>query len=300
MGKIHRSLFFFLLAVAFVPLAAHAQVMKFPAKNPVSAEPPASAEPDIRPSPEAPLPPIDITSVSNQLTMIEDLFSGGGGQTRVVFDAESAKNRGVDAATLQLADELTAYTNDLIDAADDFVAHRSAVHPLNAVVSHQTYPLVDRFFRAAREFEVQQAQHTVISGTPAASALSVQATGSCWAISAAACTCGHWLNPQPSVAKDWVIYKFANPAATLQSWGYHQTSSIGGGGWTRTQTYYPSRCGTGTFRDHALIQSDGKSLREQNYAGWTPRGEPNPEFWLSAVWAYPLWPAYVKWWHDNH
>jgi hypothetical protein len=254
---------------------------------------------DVRPIPEP--EPLDLVSVSEQLASVEDLFAGGGSMP-VTFDSVRAKDRGTDAATIELAEELSAYTNDLMRAADDFVNHRSTKNPMDLDASSEKYPMVRRFFDAATAFHAQDSESANNAGSRV-SALAqppVHALGWCsWLITDAACTCGHWLYPQPNHAAQWKNYTSTNPTATLQGWGYHQTPSFAGGNWTRAQTYYPSRCGNGTYRDQAII-TGSKTFKEQNYAGFTPRGEPNPEFWTSWVWPYPAWPTYVQWWHAHY
>lgn len=242
-------------------------------------------------------PPIDrdkadFQTLNDGLTSVEDLFSGGGTEA-VVFDIETAKLRGTDEAVIRLAEELTAYTNDLIRAAAAFESGGS-VHPME-VVPTEKYLMVQTFFRAANVFHLDEARRSRDEGR------SVEAQSGCpWYLGKAACTCGHWQYPRPTKAAAWVTHKSSNPAATLRNWGYHESAAAAGSGWTRAQSYSPSVCGSGTFRDHAIINRDNKSFREQSYAGWTPRGEPNPEFWKSWVWPYPLWPSYVSWWHLSY
>ncbi|MDP9190491.1 MAG: hypothetical protein M3P06_02160 [Acidobacteriota bacterium] len=236
--------------------------------------------------------PLDFVLASDALTSVEDLFSGGASAGPVVFDVEGAKLRGTDAATIELASELAAYTNDLVRAADAF-ANGKGPNPMN-VAPTEEHMMVRRFFRAATAFHIKEAAYGREGSTGG-----IQTDGWCKSyLTDAACTCGHWSYPQPSKGAPWKESTSKNPSATLKSWGYHQTPGIAAIGWTRAQTYYPSRCGSGTFRDHAYIKTDGKTIREQNYAGWTPRGEPNPEFWTSWKWPYPAWPTYVQWWHS--
>ncbi len=91
--------------------------------------------------------------------------------------------------------------------------------------------------------------------------------------------CGWYTNPVPASAVPWVDKGYySDPAATLSSWGYHNTWNLAGGGWTSPQTYQWWRCGWNTFRDHANIV--GSNIHEQNYTGSIP-GEPNPEVYAS-------------------
>jgi hypothetical protein len=155
-----------------------------------------------------------------------------------------------------------------------------------APIDSAAFPKVSAYFAAATARE-QTSEGMEVSGWCNAS------------LTDAACTCGHWLYPRPTTSAPWRSYTSSNPSSTLTSWGYHETPSWAGGGWTRSQTYYPSRCGNSTFRDHAYIASP-TTFSEQNYSGFTPRGEPNPEVWASGPWPYPVWPSYVQWWHDTH
>jgi hypothetical protein len=115
--------------------------------------------------------------------------------------------------------------------------------------------------------------------------------------------CGHYPNPKPSRDAEWKAYNRDHPDATLKKLGYHKTASYAGGNgrdWTRPQTYHPVFCGASTFRDHATTSASApKSLREQDYKGGNPGGEPNPEVHRSGPWPYPTWPAYVYWWHQH-
>lgn len=283
------TLLLFFACAAFLFLVAPVNGQEVQATRHAAEFREREARPIAEPDPQ----PLDFVSASEQLTDVEDLFSGGNGQA-VAFDSVRAIERGSDPATVKLAEELAAFTNDLIHAADRFVAGES-LDPMTAV-SPEKYAMVSRFFRAATAFERRQMEESQDSGSRG-----VQTEGWCrWYLTDAACTCGHWLYPVPTSAVSAKKYVVANPTSTLKSWGYHQTPSWAGGAWTRAQTYYPSRCGYGTYRDHAWFGSDNKSVWEQNYAGRTPRGEPNPEFWTSAVWAYPAWPTYVYWWHQTY
>ena len=102
------------------------------------------------------------------------------------------------------------------------------------------------------------------------------------------------------VGADWTTHSSSNPRATLRAAGYHYTpppfARYKNKDYTRPQTYQPSLCGRKTFRDHAIIEGAGR-YRTQEYTGWTPPGEPNPEVHRSGPWPYLTWPAYVAWWH---
>ena len=103
---------------------------------------------------------------------------------------------------------------------------------------------------------------------------------------------------------DWTRHSSSNPRATLRAAGYHYTpppfAGIRNTHFTRPQTYQPSLCGRKTFRDHAIIRDDDNNdiYQTQEYTGWIPPGEPNPEIHRSGPWPYLEWPAYVAWWHQ--
>ena len=224
-------------------------------------------------------------SLAQDLLKMESLFSGGNGDL-VTFDSSTAQQLGFNEESIRLAEEMAAYTNDLIVAAAKAQEFVQAANADLLNVDATAYTRLQAFFVAATEYSNSTESE-------------VEAAGWCnQTLTDAACSCGHWWNPRPSRAATWVNYRTSNSANTLTSWGYHQTPDWAGGGWTRAQTYYSSRCGNNTFRDHAYT-TGSTTFREQNYSGFTPRGEPNPEFWNGGPWPYPAWPTYVQWWHSN-
>jgi hypothetical protein len=236
---------------------------------------------------EAPvsISPEEFAVLSAELMGMEVMYAGGSGEL-VSFDAKAANASGYSADSIALAKELAAYSNELILAAQKAMANDIAGNSATLNVSLDAFPWVRAYFDAATE----NARNLASRRTP---------DGWCDPrLTDAACSCGHWWYPRPSSAAPWVNRTSSNPSNTLTSWGYHTTPDWAGGGWTRPQTYYSSRCGNNTFRDHAII-TGSTTFREQNYAGYTPRGEPNPEFWAGGPWAYGAWPAYVQWWHAN-
>lgn len=229
----------------------------------------------------------EFEQLSQDLAQMEGFFSGGNGAL-VSFDEAAARAGGFGEESIVLARELTAHTNDLIVAAQEAQNARTSPDKDIFDVSVDAYPSLKTYFALAT------AQSNAGEGGGA------ETSGWCkWYLSDRACSCGHWSYPRPTSAAPWRNWSTANSANTLRSWGYHETPGWAGGGWTRSQTYYPSRCGNNTFRDHAYILSS-QNFREQTYAGYTPRGEPNPEFWRGGPWPYAAWPSYVRWWHDNH
>ena|GEM_PF-5078195 len=187
--------------------------------------------------------------------------------------------------------QLTGFSNDVLDASKTKEGIDGA--------KLDKYPLVKDYFNQA----------TNLAGTGYSLSLhpsgqnnpfrSFALIGSSVTEALGMADCGVFWAPKPSVAKSWITYKVGSVDSTLKSWGYHSTPSLVGGGWTRTQTWHWWNCGYGTFRDHAL-KMDNTTLKEQNYDGWSPRGEPNPELYASGPWPYTVWPAYVYWWHSTH
>jgi len=228
----------------------------------------------------------NFASLAQDLLKMESLFSGGNGDL-VTFDSLTAQQLGFSEESIGLAEELAAHTNDLILAAREAQESAQAASIDSLSVETTDYPRLQSFFVAATEYSRSISENEV------------EAAGWCNAwLTDAACSCGHWWYPRPSRAAPWRNWTSSNPANTLRSWGYHETPGWAGGGWTRAQTYYSSRCGNNTFRDHAYT-TGSTTFREQNYSGFTPRGEPNPEFWNGGPWPYAAWPSYVQWWHSN-
>ena len=234
---------------------------------------------------------LDFQALSDDLQAMRDLFGGGSGKP-VTFDAKSAEERGLPEQSVQLAKELAAYTNALMAATGAALAKSVDVTSVNVDVNQ--YPLVAFYLDEA----TLNRQKLATEEEPAVEepAAGEQVEPQSWL---SEYICGAFWRPRPSRAAPWITWYFSNPNGVLTSWGYHTTPGFAGGGYTRPQTYSWALCGFSTFRDHAYILS-AYSFREQTYAGWTPRGEPNPEVWRSGPWPYPTWPVYVRWWHNEH
>lgn len=236
------------------------------------------------------IPDSEYVDVAHELIRMHQLglFEGGkvaaGDGTGTPVTVRPGGADTFSALALTIARQSAALSNDLVAA--DYVVPASLD---DLELYENAYPELFAFFRAAARAEV-------VSGTdPAPSRPDVQALVG---VSEATgrLTCGWYVNPKPTGNRSWVQFSVSNPAATLRAWGYHETPSLAGGGWTRAQTWNPALCGFGTYRDHAY-PSSASALKEQNYAGWTPRGEPNPEVYRTGPWPYSDWPAYVYWWH---
>lgn len=203
----------------------------------------------------------------------------------VTFDADHARQQGFSEAAIAVAADAVRLSNDLLTemALAEQQGHTASLSSLPAI-DMSKYPDFAGFTAAVGSFDMDSNQANL-------SSIGRELLGVLY--------CGGFGNPLPKRAAVWKTFNnIPNPAQTLRSWGYHPTPDWAGGGWTRPQTHLPLVCGWNTFRDHAYIV--GNSIREQNYAGFTPRGEPNPEFWASGPWPYPLWPAYVAWWHEKY
>jgi hypothetical protein len=110
--------------------------------------------------------------------------------------------------------------------------------------------------------------------------------------------CGDRQNPTacpPRVDSGQFFSTEAEARQHLLDQGYHQTAGYAGGGSGRdfTQVVPSQTCGTGPFRNQAIIHQQG------NCWTYNTQGlEPNPEV-LSYItsWPYFSWPGYVRWWH---
>lgn len=283
------TLMFALLTIVFSP-PTHAQKRPIPSDF-EAARPSQPPAPRTEPSP----PQEDAESPdarSLDLLLMRNLFMGGSGRP-VTFDAASARARSYSEASIQLAQELSALTNDLVSAATMAEKRKGStdVRALGVEVEEK-YKHLTPYFKQVGRRALESGSEPLGKGDSRAAALfTVPLLGEL--------TCGSFAKPLPKRAADWRDHTASKPEATLKSWGYHTTMNPDrafGGGWTRPQTYKSLICGWNTYRDHAYVVNT-KKFREQNYAGSTPRGEPNPEFLRSGPWPYPTWPAYVLWWH---
>jgi hypothetical protein len=239
--------------------------------------------------PQEPIP--DFDTLSQDLVLMRDLFQGGGSQS-VTFDSETARLRGFSPTSIRLAEEFVAYTNELIFVAST-APNIEAVDVTKLDVEVEQYHLLESYLEQATERRKrfnreagrtgQRDSGPRIEGVPGVSEY----------------YCGSFDRPLPSSSAPSTLHNSSNPAETLRSWGYHETPSWAGGGWTRPQTYNAWLCGWNTYRDHAWITGPN-TFREQKYTGWRPNGEPNPEVWRSGPWPYAYWPLYVRWWHSRY
>ena len=230
----------------------------------------------------------DFLAMTQNLIKMEDLFSGGNGEL-LEFDRSKARGLGFPESSILLAKELTEYINAWQQAP-------AATDMLGVTGSAPEKPeRVSAFFHCATQYNKNE------KDSLRGEASSGGCTRGIVHLTEPACQCGHWLNPLPNRRAAWRVHRSSNPRADLRAAGYHYTpppyAAEENKDYTRPQTYRPSLCGRDTFRDHAQIE--GADIYEtQEYTGWTPPGEPNPEIHRSGPWPYLAWPAYVAWWHD--
>lgn len=263
----------------------------------VKTEPKQTTTPIWRPKP-TPKPveePVDSRSefvkLAEELEQMQGLFSGGSGQM-VFFDSQSAESQGFSRAAINLGQQLSAFSNDIMLIAEatpdgQFEKGKAKIVEERATTLLELYPELDSFFDAASQHRFEQALKPESENGNEQSMRALK-------IETPAGVCGGFLTPKPKNGAPWITHKTNDPNKTLKSWGYHTTPNSAGGGWTRAQTYRRDICNRNSFRDHAYTET--KKIKEQKYTGWTPNGEPNPEIW-NYLWPYPAWPAYVYWWH---
>lgn len=218
------------------------------------------------------------TNISRELLYLQDTKEFNGKEVIINSQKVDKKRKLITTHALELSKEMTALTNEILTSQGSF----------DFQTNYRKYPQLKWYFNLAKKFSGKE--------LPVAKAL----VGSPVSESLSRVICGWFPNPKPGRAKD--TYTFSNvsdPEGVLRSWGYHPTinTPLGNPGWTRARIWNPGFCGWNTYRDNANPNVSKKLIYEQNYAGWTPNGEPNPEIWASGPWPYPDWPTYVIWWH---
>jgi hypothetical protein len=223
-------------------------------------------------------------------------------KSKTKFDRNKAIKKGFNKNSIDLASEMTDFNNFLI-----------ANPGLIATAKPDKYPLVKKFFEEATakskegSFKVDITKSSAFKNNGEIKTIALEIVSE----REGAAMCGYWGNPKPTKGKDWYQFNnISNPEQALRSWGYHKPpSGLGSLGWTRARTWNEYMCGDNTFRDNAMPNvkwQNGQrvysynSLHEQNYSGWSPNGEPNPEVWTNWWWPYTIWPSYVNWWHSNY
>ncbi len=275
----------------------------------VALHPAAPAAGQIKPAPgarggqpPAPSSSMDAHTISLEIEAMRDagVLSGGNNQALasaeeaarrhpiqvrpVAFDTARARQLGFSYTSIAVGQQLAAASNEIIANAARAQWRRTPAAGAVPKLDLVRYPALRQFFEALDR-----------PGSSASPSLNSTARPKLLGRT----VCGSYGNPKPSSAAGRVTFDYVDdPPATLRSWGYHETPASAGGGWTRPHHYHRIICGWNAFRDHATFE--GTSITEQNYDGWSPRGEPNPEVWTVHPWAYADWPAYVAWWHDKY
>lgn len=222
---------------------------------------------------------------------------------KVTFDKKAAIRDGFALDSVVLNEELTEYTNELIDSYIVSLEGKESI----AVDVNKHKNIVDFYNKPNEKNKAGgfKLDTTKTSQLPK-NEINVEALEVISEQEGAA-TCGYYGNLKPSSGKNWDVFYYnkntqSEAQQILYNWGYHATPQSAGGSYTRaiTWNYYP--CGDGTFRDQGQVWrgTSGKwHASEQNYSGWLPRGEPNPEVWTNWHWPYTIWPSYVSYWHAN-
>ncbi len=208
----------------------------------------------------------------------------------ITFNSALAKQYGFSESAIRLGEQVAIVANELIAWAKRAQLQGNPVQITEISVEIERYPDLWQFWLDAAKPNDRERLESINLFVTEIEPLGVSGVSHI--------VCGYYPNPKPSTNGPWFTHQnISDPAATLRSWGYHETwpPDYTGGGWTRPQTYKPFLCGWGTYRDHAFIAGP-TTIREQNYTG-SPGGEPNPEVYRSGPWPYPDWPAYVYWWH---
>ncbi len=207
------------------------------------------------------------------------------------FDKKKAIDKNFSKESIELAEQLTNFSKDLSE--NNFQAD------LNK------YPEVKEFFIMATEISKKGGVTPDVkknSIKKKVGDVNVQAAFA--GDLAGRLVCGVYGNPKPyrGAPRNSFNVGKSNRESTLSNWGYRRPlPGLGSLGWTRARTWNSFYCGWNTFRDNAWTDERTPDLiYEQNYSGWSPNGEPNPEVYSSGPWPYADWPAYVYWWHSQY
>lgn len=189
-----------------------------------------------------------------------------------IFDEKRALQDGFSDEIVTLAREMIGFQNELAKS----VANQSEKDITQLSIAYQKYPNLTIFFTLA-------SKQAKLDGE----ALLIEAS------TRSAPACGDWSYPVPNYSPTRYWYSSSNPAQTLLNWGFHQTASYAGGGYTRGTAYTGpyGTCSSPRFRFHGIVANS-----TQFNVQW---GEPNPEI-HSYWWPYWNWGSYVAWWHANY
>lgn len=240
---------------------------------------------------------IPFTDISSELAQMQNLFTGNYSDG-VIFDINLAKSQGYSKKAIKISLEMSILTNKLISIEKnkqlDLLEKKNSTKDMllqnrkTSNVNLLNYPELTWFMGNLKK------QHSKKSKT----AISEQITT--LGLFDATEICGSFWNPKPTQAADWEITPITSlnhAKSILYVSGYIDAEN--GPGWSRPRSYQSWICNEGSFRDHATVNNANTKLYIQDYAGFTPRGEPNPDI-STYLWPYAAWPSYVFWWHANY
>ena len=244
---------------------------------------------------------LSFVEVSNELDSVMDLFKGDQ-NTTISFDKFEAKSRNISNDTIKIAIGLVNISNELISQKSSIIQNDIKKSLKINKSSYVDNNLLNWFFNESKKIKEVSYKNNNSSSIKRLNKISINFD--------ATRICGAFWNPVPNIGGKWRdLYKSKKSSdinkfeKKLFAKGYHSTSSIYGGGYTKPVNYNSWICGNGSFRHHAYIYYNKKTkefiTREQSYSESYVGGEPNPEIFTYS-WPYAIWPAYVKWWHDFH
>lgn len=207
----------------------------------------------------------------------------------VKFDLERAKDEWISNEAIEIWLELEKLTNEVINLTKNNIKNNknSKIELTDSYkdIKFDKYKKINSFFKKTKLWK------NTSSTLATNKALNFDATEICWSF---------W-NPKPTkwaARKKITISNSLAPAYLTKLW-FHNTPTIWfWWGWTRAQSYNSWICWVWSFRDHAIINVNW-FINMQDYESFSPRWEPNPEFY-TYTWPYAAWPSYVYWWHSNY
>lgn len=225
------------------------------------------------------------------------------------LNTRKAMQAGYSPHSIKLMEELLLYNKEIQKAG---LRSQNIVEGAKQV-NLDNYSLVKKFFKEAKarkNEKINLSRHTSQNHLGGMKAFALQVFSEEEGMK----VCGYFDNPKPDKTHKGKIWYYSTKEEAEQvarDWGYHPPLVEATKGWTRPVTWKGDVCGDGTFRDNAepnywYTDENGNSVQaigevvEQNYEGWEPRGEPNPEVYSSMQWPYTIWPSYVVWWHDKY
>lgn len=235
---------------------------------------------------------------------------------KVKVDRNELKKINVAKGSVDTYAEMLEFQNEMMDDPENM---------FNLKIDSKKYPNLNKFFEDAKaiadageEYILNIADSSVL--IPSILTIANALVGTPYSEMIGRIDCGYYGNYKPWGQAPLIQWNFSNKKNLfdiISSWGYRTTESyarISPGSVTRPQTYNWWNCGFNTFRDDGIwnIQDDKwvtlypntyqnlpYYFREQNYNGWNPSGEPNPNIFKPDVgpWPYYDWGAYVYYYH---